>query len=900
MADRNFRVAVAGAGVSGLFMAEQLRRAGIDFTVYEKAGEVGGTWRDNTFPGLFVDVLSRQYEFPFQPNYNWSRKYAPAAEIRAYIKKVARDRGLTKFIRFNEEIVAARFTDGCWQIETAQGNKAERNTDVADVFICATGFLHKPLFPDIPGRESFAGRSFHSAHWDHSVPYAGKRWGVIGSGASGVQITEALAWAGCDVTQFIRRAQWVHIRDNPYSTWRERLKLRLPGGYQREQRRLWQMINEGDSWRLRPGPQREAMEREYRSYLDLIKDPELKEKLTPDYNLGCTRIPKSDKNYYAAVQLPNAHIVKGQIASIVPDGIVMADGSKVELDVLVYATGFDAHAYMRPMRVTGLNGTTIDEAWKEQIYSYGGIALPGFPNLFMLYGPFAPGQQRAGAAGPRPGDRLHHAAHCRGPRPPRRGRADRRRDREIPRPPWRRLSRHRLGRRLQELVHRRSGHADPVAIAAERAQGVLRRGAERKIFISLPRGRETDLAVAPKAQPRSVTLFPATARIQPRQPPTRLPPDPHSAIVRHECSVNEDSALSSRRDRRDEAKGERGVRLTDFPDISDLALDKTAFPDDGRSEPVLVAAPRLAEFAEAMRLDPTRVDVDLKVQPPERRLCWGPIGSLLLHLLPLLAISGWPRTRTEIAMPIPIQLVIEQPRLPPKPAESKPAAKPPSGRLASDDFAEVVAPEVKPGGGEPLPKAGEPQAPSAETRTVLVAPPLPTPAPIPLNGLGTGEPLPLAAETQTAAVAPPALPPKAAPLERRAAVRMPKPLGSEWPLPLHQGPPNETPRAARLLGPPAIRDKYSALALSLTLRHIDLLPRSLTGARQGETRLTIRVLGDGTINSVTVARSSGYPEIDQRIEQMVLAVGRFPPLPLWMGPWMDFTFNMHFPHPLQR
>jgi cation diffusion facilitator CzcD-associated flavoprotein CzcO len=165
MTDRKFRVVVAGAGVSGLFMAETLKRTGIDFTVYERASEVGGTWRDNTFPGLFVDVLSRQYEFPFQPNYNWSRKYAPATEIWAYIKKVARDRGLTKFIRFNEEIVAARFTGGCWHIETAKGN-----TDDADAFICATGFLHKPLFPDIAGRESFAGASFHSARWTIVCP----------------------------------------------------------------------------------------------------------------------------------------------------------------------------------------------------------------------------------------------------------------------------------------------------------------------------------------------------------------------------------------------------------------------------------------------------------------------------------------------------------------------------------------------------------------------------------------------------------------------------------------------------------------------------------------------------------------------------------------------------------
>jgi cation diffusion facilitator CzcD-associated flavoprotein CzcO len=385
MTDRDFRVVVAGAGVSGLFMAETLKQAGIDFTVYEKAGDVGGTWRDNTFPGLFVDVLSRQYEFPFQPNYNWSRKYAPASEIWEYVRKVARDRGLHDFIRFNEAITAARFTDGRWEIETGGGRK-----DVADVFVCATGFLHQPIYPDIAGRDDFAGASFHSARWDHGVSYDGKRWGVIGSGASGVQITEALAWAGCEVTQFIRRAQWVHIRENPYATRRERLKLRLPGGYAREQRRLWQLINEFDRWRLEPGPQRAAMEAEYRSYLDCVKDPELKAKLTPDYNLGCTRIPKSDRNYYESVQLPNAHIVKGHIERIVADGIVMADGTQVPLDVLVYATGFDPHAYMRPMNVVGLNRVTIAEAWRERIYSYGGIALPGFPNLFMLYGPFAP------------------------------------------------------------------------------------------------------------------------------------------------------------------------------------------------------------------------------------------------------------------------------------------------------------------------------------------------------------------------------------------------------------------------------------------------------------------------------------------------------------------------------
>ena len=385
MPEDTFKVVVVGAGIAGLFIAEMLKRARIDFSVFESADDVGGTWRDNTYPGLYVDVLSRQYEFPFRPNYDWSRKYAPGSEIQAYIKKVADDFGLRKFIRFKEKVVEARFADDRWHFTTA-GNE----TTSANVFIAATGFLREPLYPDITGRDSFDGPSFHSAHWDHGAQIEGKRWGVIGSGASGIQITEALAWKGCDVTQFIRRPQWIHIRENPQSTWLERLLLRLPLAYRLRQQQLWKLINELDQWRLKPGSQRKAMEREFSGYLDAINDPELRRKLTPDYHLGCTRIPKSDQNYYAAVQRPNVHIETGRIARVVPRGVEMADGTLRELDVLVYATGFDAHAYMRPMRVVGRDGVTIDEVWKDKVYSYGGIALPNFPNLFMLYGPFSP------------------------------------------------------------------------------------------------------------------------------------------------------------------------------------------------------------------------------------------------------------------------------------------------------------------------------------------------------------------------------------------------------------------------------------------------------------------------------------------------------------------------------
>ena len=384
MADREFRAIVIGAGMAGIAMAEHLKRAGIDFTVYEKAAEVGGTWRDNTFPGLYVDVLSRQYEFPFQPNLDWSRKFAPGSEVQTYLRDVADRRGLRQYIRFAEEITEARFVDGRWRIRTANGG-----TDVADMLVCATGFLRVPLYPQIEGMESFAGCAFHSASWDHSVAIPGKRWGVIGGGASGVQITEALAHEDCEVTQFIRRAQWVQIRDNPASTDTERERLREPGAYDRIQRELWDAYSQSDSWRLFPGALREKMERDFRGFLDVIRDPELKRKLTPAYHLGCTRIPKSD-GYYEVVQQPNVHIETTHIERIDPEGVRLTDGRLVPLDVLVYATGFDAHAYMRPMKVVGLDGLDIDTLWKDGVFSYRGVGLPGFPNLFLLYGPFAP------------------------------------------------------------------------------------------------------------------------------------------------------------------------------------------------------------------------------------------------------------------------------------------------------------------------------------------------------------------------------------------------------------------------------------------------------------------------------------------------------------------------------
>ena len=366
---------------------------------------------------------------------------------------------------------------------------------------------------------------------------------------------------------------------------------------------------------------------------------------------------------------------------------------------------------------------------------------------------------------------------------------------------------------------------------------------------------------------------------------------------------------------------ERGVRPTDLLDTIDLARDRPAPADGGRCERVFTAASAFVEAGEAIRLDPTRVAFDPAPRAPERRWTRGPIGSLILHLLPLATLIAWPRTPLEIPAPIPVQLVIEQPPpAPPPPEQPKAPAKPPPGLHSSDDFAEAVGPKAPNGAGEAPPSAGAPPPPPA-TRAAEAAPPKPdapeiqkesqkepqpqpaetqaaeatAPKPAPPVEPARAAPRLPPAETRMAAVVPP--PPKPPPKER-PRVRMPKPLGDSWPLPLH---PSEARQTAAHIGPNATRDEYCAYALSLTLRHLNLLPASLVGARRGATVLSIRVLEDGTIQNVQVARSSGYPDIDARVEQMVLAVGRFPPLPQWLlRPWMDFTFQLHFPHTMSR
>jgi cation diffusion facilitator CzcD-associated flavoprotein CzcO len=380
-------VAIVGAGVSGLAMAIKLTEAGIPFTIFEKAREIGGTWRDNTYPGLTCDVPAAVYTYSFGRNPHWPRWLATGDEIQRYVEAVCEKHGVREHTRFATEVVEARWLDEHWQLRTAQGDEYR-----FDVVIHATGFLHRPRYPDIPGLETFAGAAFHSARWDHGVEFAGRRVGVIGTGSTGVQIVTALAGTAEHVAMFQRTAQWIFPMGNPRIPKPMRRALaRWPGLSERWVQVLVRAI--GD-WFLspaatRPGLQRRVFGWACRRSLRTVRDPELRARLTPTYQPLCKR-PVMSTKFYKAIQRPDLELVETGIDHICPEGVVTSDGRLHELDVLALATGFDAHAYMRPMRVVGEQGVTLEQAWQDGPHAYLTVAVPGFPNMFTLMGPHSP------------------------------------------------------------------------------------------------------------------------------------------------------------------------------------------------------------------------------------------------------------------------------------------------------------------------------------------------------------------------------------------------------------------------------------------------------------------------------------------------------------------------------
>lgn len=380
-------IAIVGAGMSGICMAAKLLHAGIEtFTIFESADEVGGTWRDNTYPGLTCDVPSRFYSFSFRPNPDWSRFMPPGPEIQAYFRQVVDELGIRKHIEFGTSVTAARYSDGRWCVTTPMGERS------FDVLITATGVLRIPRLPHIPGLDTFDGPSFHSSRWDHSVTLLDKRIALIGTGSTGVQITAELGGRVKALKVFQRTPQWVAPMPNAHYRWLTRAALRRWPALNGLAYRFWKSYFETLFGRAAVEPcwQRQLVAAICRWNLRLsVRNPDVRRMLTPDYQAMCKRQVAAG-HYYQSLQKPGVEVITDPIDHVEPLGVVTADGTLHQVDVLVLATGFDARAYVRPMKISGENGLPLDETWRDGPTAYRSVAVPGFPNMFMLMGPHSP------------------------------------------------------------------------------------------------------------------------------------------------------------------------------------------------------------------------------------------------------------------------------------------------------------------------------------------------------------------------------------------------------------------------------------------------------------------------------------------------------------------------------
>jgi cation diffusion facilitator CzcD-associated flavoprotein CzcO len=380
-------VVVIGAGFAGIGAGIRLREAGIrDFVILEGANEVGGTWRDNTYPGAECDIQSHLYSFSFEPNPDWSRAYSPQPEIQRYLVRCADRYDLRSHLRFGALVVDATWNEGdrTWTVTAKDGR-----TWIARALIGALGGLRDPKLPDIEGRDRFAGVTMHSARWRGDVDLHGKRVAVIGTGASAIQIVPAIAPVAEHVTLLQRTPPWILPRNQRAYTPVVRAAFRrVPGLRALHRTRLyWQNELRFALFgrlhrRLMP-----AFEKLSTRYLESqIRDPALRRKLRPDYRLGCKRMLISD-DYYPALARDDVSVVTDRIDRITPDGLVTAAGEAIDADVIVYCTGFRVESPLGRLSVRGKGGVFLREAWGARPIAYMGVTMPRFPNLFFLVGP---------------------------------------------------------------------------------------------------------------------------------------------------------------------------------------------------------------------------------------------------------------------------------------------------------------------------------------------------------------------------------------------------------------------------------------------------------------------------------------------------------------------------------
>jgi cation diffusion facilitator CzcD-associated flavoprotein CzcO len=372
-------VAIVGGGFAGVGAAAMLDRAGYrDVVVFERGERVGGVWQANTYPGAACDIPSHLYEFSFAPNPRWSRRYAPQAEIQAYVEDVARG----YHVRTGTEVTAARWDGARWRLETSAGPHE------ADVLITACGQLSTPSVPHLPGLDAFDGPVFHTARWDHDVDLAGRRVAVVGTGCSAIQVVPAIHPQVEHLTVYQRSPGWALPKlDFAYRERTQRLFERFPLLRRLDRAGIQGFLEFATLGMTRYRRLVPLFQRVARWHIErAIDDPELRRKLTPRDELGCKRIMLSD-DWYPTLNEPNVDLVTERIASITAGGVRTEDGRERPADVLVLATGFRTHDFVAPLEIAGENGRTLEEAWGAEPRAYLGITVPRFPNLFLLYGP---------------------------------------------------------------------------------------------------------------------------------------------------------------------------------------------------------------------------------------------------------------------------------------------------------------------------------------------------------------------------------------------------------------------------------------------------------------------------------------------------------------------------------
>lgn len=385
---RTPRIAIIGAGMSGIAAVVKLRRAGYtDLTVYEKADRVGGTWRENHYPGLSCDVPSYWYSFTFAPNPDWSHRFSYGPEIQAYMERTAREHGVEDCIRFGTAVSALRYEAPRWRLTTERGDE-----ELYDVVVSATGVLHHPKLPDIPGLDRFEGEMFHSARWNDDVALEGKRVGVIGTGSTAAQIVGAIGPKVGRLSVFQRTAQWMApLAQKTYSARWKRFARRVPVVLKALYHFYYWYMGSRIGGAVLGNARAHARLSEAcrRNLEENVADPVLRERLTPDYAAACKRIVICS-DFYPAITADNAELVTDAIERIEPEGVRTKDGRLHPLDVLVLATGFDPTRFILPIAVTGEGGRDLEKQWDGAPRAHRAMSVPGFPNLWMIEGPTGP------------------------------------------------------------------------------------------------------------------------------------------------------------------------------------------------------------------------------------------------------------------------------------------------------------------------------------------------------------------------------------------------------------------------------------------------------------------------------------------------------------------------------